>query len=296
MKHIFLIFISLMSGVFCYAEEKSDFQSNEILYAINGSEVTVVGQTDAGCKMTEVTIPATVTFESKTYTVTAVGDGAFWWNDSLVRLTIPDGVKTIRTEALYKCRNLKRVLLSKTLEVIGENAFNGCVNLDSLVLPATIKQLHAGCLGHCSRLKNIYCLASESPEFIGYNHFTSFGQLHVIKGRKQAYLDNGRWDYWYDVIDDIDLEDFGTDNNDVDDGSGKGNNQNKDAGSGNTTDEGSDSTDKPNSDKDEEQGASTAIREISTMRNQTAFSLTGVRLKTPVKGINVINGKKVFVK
>ena len=332
MKHIILVFMSLLSVAWCNAQEKSDFQLDGLFYAFNGSEVTVVGQSKANRKLTEVTIPATVTYNSQTYTVTAVGYGAFWGNDSLVRLTIPDGVKTIRMEAFYSCRNLKRVTLSKTLEVIGENVFNGCVNLDSLVLPATIKQLNAGCLGHCSRLKNIYCLATESPEFVGYNHFTSFGKLHVIKGCKQAYLDNGRWEYWYEVEDDIELdgvESGNKDNNNTDnepnrdddskndngsnkvDDSNKNNessnggdlnkdkelNQNTDSGNTETTG-GSDSTDKTDSDKDaeKEKDQSTAIREIATTKKHTAFSLNGSRLNSSSKGINIINGKKVLVR
>ena len=324
MKHIILVFMSLLSVVLCNAQEKSDFQLDGLFYAFNGSEVTVVGQTKANRKLTEMTIPATVTYNSQTYTVTAIGYGAFGANDSLVRLTIPDGVKTIRTEAFYSCRNLKRVTLSRTLEVIGNNAFYGCVNLDSLVLPATIKQLNAGCLGHCSRLKNIYCLATESPEFIGSNHFTTYGQLHVIKGCKQAYLNSGRWDYWYEVEDDIEIDGVESDNKDdnnadnepnKDNDSNKENDSNKnnessngddlnkdnepdqntDSGNTETTD-GSDSTKKTDSDKDEEQGTSTAIHEIFTTQSQTAFSLTGISLNTSVKGINIINGKKVFVK
>lgn len=285
-----------MNGVFCHAEERSDFQSDEILYAINGSEVSVVGQTTAGRKITEVTIPETVTYKSHTYIVTQIGAYAFENNKNIVKLKMGDGVKEILESAFVDCRNLRRITLSKALEVIGDNAFSGCVNLDSLVLPASMKRFGTCSFSHCSRLRDIFCLSTTSPEFTTYAGFTSFGYLHVPKGCKQAYDDYLYWTYLYDVIDDIDLENFGTDNNDVDDGPGKGNNQNKDAGSGNTTDEGSDSTDKPNSDKDEELGASTAIREISTMRNQTAFSLTGVRRDSPLKGINIINGKKILVR
>lgn len=302
MKRFFFIFISLLSVVFCNAKEKSDFQLDEILYAINGSEVTVVGQTSAGYKMTEVTIPETVTYKSQTYTVTKIGTYSFLGNKNLVKLKMGDGVKAILESAFEECRNLKRITLSKTLEVIYSNAFYECVNLDSLVLPATMKQLGTGCFAHCSRLKDIFCLSKKSPEFISYAGFTSFGYLHVPKGCKKAYDDYGYWQYLYDVIDDIDPENFDIDNKkdkDSDDGSNKDNDLNKDGGSGNIgTDEGSNSSDRPDpdKDKDEENGSSTAISEFSTTQSQTAYSLSGIRLNTPVKGINIVNGKKLFVK
>lgn len=296
MKQIFLVLVLLMSVGLCQAYQRADFQLNEIRYAINGTEVTVLGQTEAGHKIAEVSIPATVTYNSQTYTVSMIGDGAFWNNQKLVKLTMGNGVKSIGKSAFEGCRNLKRVTLSKTLEKIDDNAFNGCVNLDSLVLPASLKQLGVASFGHCSRLKDIFCLSPTSPEFTSYTGFTSFGYLHVIKGCKKAYEDYLYWQYIYEVVDDIDpesIESADNNNQSVVEGSDKGNG----SSSNNTgTGGGSNSTDNPDSDNDEEQEVSTDIREISTTQSQTAFSLTGVRLNSPLKGINIINGKKVFVK
>ena len=330
MKHIILVFMSLLSAVWCNAQERADFQSDDLLYALNGSEVTVVGQTETGEKMAEVTIPETVTYNSQTYIVTKIGGYSFANNQNLVKLTMGDGVVEILCNAFYNCRNLKRITLSKTLEVIDDHAFNGCVNLDSLVLPATMKTFGVSCFGHCSRLKDIFCLSEKSPEFTSIAGFTSYGYLHVPKGCKQAYDDYLYWLWLYDVIDDIDLEDFESDNKDdnnsdkepnkdgdseKDNGSNKeddsnknnessnGGDLNKDNESGQNTDSDntettgdSDSTEKTDPDKDEEQGTSTAIREFTTTQSQTVFSLIGIRLDAPVKGINIINGKKVFVK
>ena len=133
-------------------------------------------------------------------------------------------------------------------------------------------------------------------------------------------MDNSTgWDYFYEIVDDIDPESFESetknnkddaetnknddpnkdDNPSKDDDLNKDDNPNKDSGSTSDNTEttgGSNLTDKPASDKDEEKELSTAIREISTMQSQKAFSLTGVRRDSPLKGINIINGKKILVR
>ena len=318
MKHTFFLFISLLSVVFGKAQEKADFQSDEFLYAFNASGVTVVGQTKTGYKMTEVTIPETVEFESQKYIVTKIGNNAFGYNQNLVKVTMGDGVKTICESAFEACGNLKRITLSKTLEEIGDFAFLMCVSLDSVVLPQTIKKLGNNSFYHNSRLKNIYCLAMKTPEFGGLV-FCTYGYLHVLKGCKQSYHDYGMWDVFFEIVDDIDPENFESetknnkddaetnknddpnkdDNPSKDDDLNKDDNPNKDSGSTSDNTEttgGSNLTDKPASDKDEEKELSTAIREISTMQSQKAFSLTGVRRDSPLKGINIINGKKILVR
>ena len=319
MKHTFFLFISLLSVVFGKAQEKADFQSDEFLYAFNASGVTVVGQTKTGYKMTEVTIPETVEFESQKYIVTKIGNNAFGYNQNLVKVTMGDGVKAICESAFEACGNLKRITLSKTLEDIGTNAFLMCVNLDSVVLPQTIKKIGDSSFYHNSRLKDIYCLATEVPQIDGLD-FCTYGYFHVLKGYKQLFMDNSTgWDYFYEIVDDIDPESFESetknnkddaetnknddpnkdDNPSKDDDLNKDDNPNKDSGSTSDNTEttgGSNSTDNPDSNKDEEKELSTAIREISTMQSQKAFSLTGVRRDSPLKGINIINGKKILVR
>ena len=45
-------------------------------------------------------------------------------------------------------------------------------------------------------------------------------------------------------------------------------------------------------------GSGTGINTVATMQkgNETIYTLSGQRISTPVKGINIINGKKVFIK
>ena len=53
-----------------------------------------------------VTVPTTVTYNSKTYRVTSIGDYAFDGYSSLTSITIPEGVTSIGDYAFYNCSSL----------------------------------------------------------------------------------------------------------------------------------------------------------------------------------------------
>lgn len=80
----------------------------------------------------ELTIPAKAKFDGKTYSVTAIGEYAF-----------------------YECKNLTSVTFPNTIKEIGEDAFFGCKNLTSAVLPKSIKTIGDKAFDYCSELKNI---------------------------------------------------------------------------------------------------------------------------------------------
>lgn len=293
MKKIILIFISLMSMAFCNAANNEKITFGELCYELSGSEATVVGFSARNNKVEKLVIPEVVTYKSKSYTVTKIGDAAFGNNRTLREVIMPNTVKVIQEEAFYSCRKMSRIHLSNSLEVIGSHAFEECLKLDSVVLPKTIKKLYDSCFRICSRLKDIYCLSSASPEFVvSAIPFTAFGTLHVLRGCKQAYIDNGFWNYYFKIVDDIDpnsLDDEGNSNlhntgenpnsHDIDDNQIEQNN-----GEGN------------NSQGNNDGNPSTGINDVIAVRQYNVFSLSGLSMSAPVKGISIINGKKILVK
>ena len=79
-----------------------------------------------------VEIPATVTHEGETYTVTKIGDNAFYGCSGLTSVTIPNSMTSIGESAFNDCKNLASVNISKSVASIGQNAFYGCKGLTSL--------------------------------------------------------------------------------------------------------------------------------------------------------------------
>ena len=57
-----------------------------------------------------VTIPSTVTYNSKTYSVTSIGSSAFYGCSSLTAITIPEGVTSIGSSAFSGCSSLYKVI------------------------------------------------------------------------------------------------------------------------------------------------------------------------------------------
>ena len=82
-----------------------DFQSGDLYYNItsdNTVEVTYqeYESTENYKGLTAATIPATVTHNGTTYSVTSIGKSAFMWCSSLTSVTIPTSVTSIEYEAV----------------------------------------------------------------------------------------------------------------------------------------------------------------------------------------------------
>ena len=71
-------------------------------------------------------IPATVEYNSVTYTVTTIGFGGFRSCEGLTSVVIPVGVTTIEHVAFSDCENLTSISIPNTLTYIGSLAFNQC--------------------------------------------------------------------------------------------------------------------------------------------------------------------------
>ncbi|MBQ9821750.1 MAG: leucine-rich repeat protein [Muribaculaceae bacterium] len=113
-----------------------DFEVDGIYYNINGNEATVTkGDADY---VGDVTIPSTVTYRNKTYPVTAIGDGAFYFCTGMTGVTIPNSVYAIGFEAFYGCSRLTDVIIPNSVTTIGEVAFWGCTSLTSITIPNSV--------------------------------------------------------------------------------------------------------------------------------------------------------------
>ncbi len=69
----------------------------------------------------DITIPANVTYEGATYSVTAIDDGAFSW-----------------------CPGLTSVYISSSVRYIGDYAFSWCTALTNIVIPSSVKYIGNG--------------------------------------------------------------------------------------------------------------------------------------------------------
>lgn len=72
----------------------------------------------------DITIPATVTYDGTTYSVTGIDDSAFSWCPNLTSIDIPNSVTYIGDWAFYGCKALTGIDIPSSVIYIGNGAFD----------------------------------------------------------------------------------------------------------------------------------------------------------------------------
>ena len=97
------------------------------------------------------------------------------------------------------------VVLPKGTKYVNNNAFNGCAYIESIEMPSTMDHVNDNIFVGCSALKDVYCYATEVPDFIGTEDPSTmsdvFAQatLHVIYGHESDYKTDSWWGRFYNV-------------------------------------------------------------------------------------------------
>ena len=123
-----------------------DFEVDGIYYDINGVEATVTYGNDiwiSGSYHGDVNIPDEVTYNGKTYSVTAIGSNAFWCCNDLTSVTIPNSVTIIDHDAFYGCSSMASVTIPNSVTAIGYSAFSGCSSMTSVTIPNTVTAINS---------------------------------------------------------------------------------------------------------------------------------------------------------
>ena len=105
MKRQFLLIIMMLSvaaNAFALEEIEIDGLWYELL--TKAKEAKVIKYKNNAYYKDDIVIPETVDYDGITYSVTSIGDGAFYYCSGLTSVTIPNSVTSI-----------------------GDNAFNGCI-------------------------------------------------------------------------------------------------------------------------------------------------------------------------
>ena len=100
---------------------------DNIRYALKDGEAVVARQDED--LIGEVVLPASVTYNGNIYSVTSMGNRAFYNCDSLTSITIPDSVTSIGDSAFYWCSSLTSITIGNGVTSIGDSAFWYCDSL-----------------------------------------------------------------------------------------------------------------------------------------------------------------------
>ena len=182
---------------------KYEYKVNE---ADNTATITKFLGPDGSAKSTgsyDIKIPEKIHEKSGDYTVTAIGDKAFYDCRGLTSVTIPQSVtsigdrafdecihlktlsfgensfgenietniKTIGNYAFFHCNDLESVTIPQSVTSIGREAFRFCNKMESLAINGAIESMGIGAFAGCISLKTLSL--GENIKMIGNSAFDS---------------------------------------------------------------------------------------------------------------------------
>lgn len=166
------VIIAFASSLHAFADQFSfgglNYQTTD-----NSNNVTVVAGTYTS---PQYKIPDTFTYQGITYTVTGVGNKAFYGCNNLIGIELPNTVQSIGEWAFYNS-GLRSVLMPSVVS-IEEYAFGLCSNLSNINLPSTLTNIGRSAFSS-SGLRSITIPASVSS--VGKSAFSNCDKLTTIQ-------------------------------------------------------------------------------------------------------------------
>ena len=137
MKKLKFLFTALLLLCCVGTAKAEDFAVNGIFYNITDSNSKTVEVTYKGSSYDtysdeytgSVVIPERVTYKGATYSVTSIGDYAFYYSTGLTSITIPNSVTSIGDGAFGQCFKLTSITIPNSVTSIGREAFDVCTKL-----------------------------------------------------------------------------------------------------------------------------------------------------------------------
>ena len=159
-KKIFTFFLALVASVgTIFAWDYEHVQIGDLYYNLNATnktaEVTFENSYVPSTTITTANIPASVTYNSVKYSVTSIGNYAFYGCSSLTSVTIPNSVTSIGGYAFRGCSGLTSLTIPNSVTSIGSSAFDGCSSLTSVTIPNSVTSIGLGAFEDCTGLTSV---------------------------------------------------------------------------------------------------------------------------------------------
>ena len=102
-----------------------------------------------------VVIPEKFTYEGVEYSVTTIGNFAFFRCSGLTSVTIPNSVTFIGDDAFFRCSGLTSVTIPNSVTSIGNSAFSRCNSLTSVTIPNSVTSIGNYAFQGCTGLTSV---------------------------------------------------------------------------------------------------------------------------------------------
>ena len=198
MKRIYLLTIIFFFSLIVRAV---NVEIDGIMYSINvKTGLTEVVANPSHQYKGDIVIPESITYEGKQYTVTAIGESAFFQRD-ITSITFPNSITSVGRAAFYccslldsvvlpekvtvigdmlfaNCTSLRRVVIPEGLTLIDNSAFNSCYSLDSLIIPNSVTRIEDWAFALCKGLT--YVEMSRGLTYVGRGAFGDCSALNTV--------------------------------------------------------------------------------------------------------------------
>ncbi|MCH5236571.1 MAG: leucine-rich repeat protein [Muribaculaceae bacterium] len=142
--------ISLSAASYAYDLEINGVYFN-IIDAENRYLEVVQGYNYSGI----IILPESISYKGATYTVTSIGENAFFNCADLQYIELPNSIVTIGNNAFYGCTSLEEVFLPDSVATLGSSAFRDCSALEHIVIGTGVTEIPEWSFSSCSNLKEI---------------------------------------------------------------------------------------------------------------------------------------------
>ncbi len=186
-KLLFLFFASLLANYAMAYDFYSVCSTGQTLgYSITSDTMpyTVAVAKSSFSMPGNVVIPETVENENVVYTVTSIGDSAFYFCTGMTSLVIPNTVTSIGLRAFDDCRALASVEIPNSVTEIGAYAFYYCTSLESLTIPENVMNIGFCAFRYCSALTTVNynatnCTTMGGSADVVFRYCTSLTTINI---------------------------------------------------------------------------------------------------------------------
>ena len=117
------------------------FEVDGINYDVTSPEEMTVEVMGGKSYEGDIVIPKKVEFGCNEFTVTGIGDDAFYNCIGLTSVTLPNSLTTIGNSSFHGCMNLYSFIIPEGVTKLGNNSFEECTNLLSITIPKSITSI-----------------------------------------------------------------------------------------------------------------------------------------------------------
>lgn len=174
------------SKYICDGIEYTLYVQDAIEYTLNDDGTAIVSKhTDK--LPSNVIIPSKITYLNKEYTVTSIGEFAFFGCENIVSVTIPESITTIEYNAFDDCSNLFSITIPNNVSKIGNNAFEDCASLTTVTLNEGLLEIGSYAFANCKNL--LFLSIPNSVMRIGISAFKEIANVNY-----KGYASGKPWD------------------------------------------------------------------------------------------------------